>query len=352
MSLRFRKSMKLMPGVRLNFSTNSMGISVGVPGARYTVNTKGRRTITTGIPGTGIYNVETISSGKSSNARRKSQPLQTVETYSAPIKPKWYARKSEKEFFKFLRDIYGKTDNQVDDIKSVITKGEALQGKYPDLQMPLDAVFFTRSVAALEFTELSERLGNAIWKERDKYFSHPLSVKYFPLITVIFSLTRGITSELDYTVQSFGFAWAEALQAADRQNEALEVLQDLAPDQLVGIALADLEISMGNFDGAIETTEDIENEDDATAMMLILRGIEFREKSLNDAALECFKRALSSKKRSEGVLHRALLERSTVYLKLGKKAMARKDLERILVDDPSSVEANEALKSLPLKVEE
>ena len=59
-----------------------------------------------------------------------------------------------------------------------------------------------------------------------------------------------------------------------------------------------------------------------------------------------------AKKRSEGVLHRALLERSTVYLKLGKKAMARKDLERILVDDPSSVEANEALKSLPLKVEE
>ena len=64
------------------------------------------------------------------------------------------------------------------------------------------------------------------------------------------------------------------MQAADRQSEALEVLQDLAPDQLVGIALADLEISMGNFDGAIETTEDIENEDDATAMMLILRGIE------------------------------------------------------------------------------
>jgi hypothetical protein len=63
MSLRFRKSVKLIPGVRLNFNKDSMGVSFGVPGMRYTMNTKGRRTFTTGIPGTGLYNVETLSSG-------------------------------------------------------------------------------------------------------------------------------------------------------------------------------------------------------------------------------------------------------------------------------------------------
>ena len=57
MSLRFRRSMKLMPGVRLNFGKDSIGMSFGVPGARYTINSKGRRTVTAGIPGTGIYDV-------------------------------------------------------------------------------------------------------------------------------------------------------------------------------------------------------------------------------------------------------------------------------------------------------
>ena len=32
MSLRFRKSMKLIPGVRLNFSKETVGLSFGVPG--------------------------------------------------------------------------------------------------------------------------------------------------------------------------------------------------------------------------------------------------------------------------------------------------------------------------------
>jgi hypothetical protein len=55
--------MKLLPGVRLNFSKETVGLSFGVPGARYTMNSKGRRTVSTGIPGTGLYNVETLSSG-------------------------------------------------------------------------------------------------------------------------------------------------------------------------------------------------------------------------------------------------------------------------------------------------
>ncbi|NBX52001.1 DUF4236 domain-containing protein, partial [bacterium] len=33
MSLRFRRSMKLLPGVRLNFNKDSVGMSFGVPGA-------------------------------------------------------------------------------------------------------------------------------------------------------------------------------------------------------------------------------------------------------------------------------------------------------------------------------
>ena len=50
MGLRFRKSKKLLPGVKLNISKNSVGLSVGVKGARVSVNSKGRVTKSVSIP--------------------------------------------------------------------------------------------------------------------------------------------------------------------------------------------------------------------------------------------------------------------------------------------------------------
>jgi hypothetical protein len=43
MSLGFRKSFKLAPGVRLNLSRRSAGVSVGPRGAKLSANTRGRR---------------------------------------------------------------------------------------------------------------------------------------------------------------------------------------------------------------------------------------------------------------------------------------------------------------------
>jgi tetratricopeptide (TPR) repeat protein len=103
---------------------------------------------------------------------------------------------------------------------------------------------------------------------------------------------------------------------------------------------------MKDYDAAIETTEDIENEDDATAMLLILRGIAFREKEMYDGALECFKRALAKKDRSQVMKHRALFERADNYTRMGKKAMAIKDLEKILVDDSDYPAVEEKLAAL------
>ena len=64
MGLRFRKSIKLAPGVRVNLGKKSASVSVGGKGARYTVSSTGRRTSSVGIPGTGLSYVETHTAGK------------------------------------------------------------------------------------------------------------------------------------------------------------------------------------------------------------------------------------------------------------------------------------------------
>lgn len=59
MGLRFRKRLKLLPGLWLNLSRSGVSTSVGVPGA--TVNLrKGRVRTTVGIPGSGLHYVETL----------------------------------------------------------------------------------------------------------------------------------------------------------------------------------------------------------------------------------------------------------------------------------------------------
>lgn len=59
MGLRFRKTISILPGVRLNLGKSTQSISVGVPGFRKTFNTKGQVTTTVGLPGTGLYYVDT-----------------------------------------------------------------------------------------------------------------------------------------------------------------------------------------------------------------------------------------------------------------------------------------------------
>ena len=72
MGLRFRKSVSLFPGVKLNFGTTGMSVSTGVPGFRKTFQTSGRVTTSVGIPGTGLYYVDTKNTKKQSD-RRTSQ---------------------------------------------------------------------------------------------------------------------------------------------------------------------------------------------------------------------------------------------------------------------------------------
>lgn len=75
MGLNFRKSISLLPGVKLNLNKKSAGLSFGVKGARYSINTSGQRRATVGIPGTGISYTKTFGdkkkSAKTDRAKKK-----------------------------------------------------------------------------------------------------------------------------------------------------------------------------------------------------------------------------------------------------------------------------------------
>lgn len=76
MGFRFRKSISLFPGVRLNFGKTGMSVSAGVPGFRKTISTSGRVTTSVGIPGTGLYYVDTKYTD--TKALNKNQLIKTT----------------------------------------------------------------------------------------------------------------------------------------------------------------------------------------------------------------------------------------------------------------------------------
>lgn len=77
MGWRFRKSIKILPGIRLNFNKNSTSVSIGSKSAGITVNSKTGVTARTSIPGTGLSYSEKISSPKkkAAPAKKASAPL-------------------------------------------------------------------------------------------------------------------------------------------------------------------------------------------------------------------------------------------------------------------------------------
>ena len=205
MSLRFRKSMKLLPGVRLNFSKETVVLSFGVPGARYTINSKGRRTVSTGLPGTGIYNVETISSGTRSSSARARASAQETETPIGPPSPGLFAGKAERALNTFLLDVYNA--DKLADATYVIEKAAALRNQYEDLKYPLELISFLHGITDDEWESEAATWGAVLWKNRDLAFSNKHVNKYFKGIKPQVSIATGISTQMHYSKQTLGFIY-------------------------------------------------------------------------------------------------------------------------------------------------
>lgn len=88
MGLRFRKSVKIAPGVRLNIGKKSVGVSAGVKGYRKSINSSGRVTTSIGTPVSGVSYVKTENlkskSKKPASSRVSSTAIAASSSASSP----------------------------------------------------------------------------------------------------------------------------------------------------------------------------------------------------------------------------------------------------------------------------
>jgi hypothetical protein len=73
MGFRFRKSIKIFPGLRLNLSKSGVSASIGTRGATVNVSERGTKA-TVGLPGTGLSYSEQLSKPEQHGSAPAEQP--------------------------------------------------------------------------------------------------------------------------------------------------------------------------------------------------------------------------------------------------------------------------------------
>jgi tetratricopeptide (TPR) repeat protein len=327
MPFRFRKSIKVMPGVRMTVSKSGIGASVGGRGARYSVHSSGRRTASVGIPGTGLGYTKTTSGGAKKSAP-STAPAQEVPP--AP-KPGFFAPKVEKELYKAFTAT---------DLTRIVETGT----RFPEYRPVAYAVARILAVPAGMHDE-ARRLLSMVMQLGSDPGQHPFALKYVRDAVQV-PVAPGVRALMPFGRDAVGLLLAELHQEAGDLDAAIDTVEQLEPTAPAAVSLAELYTQVGRYNEVIELTNGIKNEDDATALLCVYRGVAFREQGFYDASREAFKEALKSKSMDPEIRHLGLSERAYTYLAENKTTMARKDLERILAENASYAGVRERLQEL------
>lgn len=135
MELRFRKSIKICKGMKLNFGKTGASVSFGTRGLHYTVHTSGRRTTSVGIPGTGL-SYTSSSSGKRSKRSRTNVSIKAQKTLQVQQqKEEEYNRNCEmvdnfNELLDMIRSIHEEC-SEIIDWPSLRDKPEPFNRMFP-----------------------------------------------------------------------------------------------------------------------------------------------------------------------------------------------------------------------------
>ncbi len=334
MGFRMRKSFRLAKGVRVNLSKSGIGVSAGIKGARYSVHSSGRRTTSVGIPGTGLGYVSSKGGGRRSSGSRSaaSQPIAMVPP--RPAKPGLFAPKGEKELYKAIKS--GMDIAAIDQVAQL----------YPSHRNQALAL------AAIKRLENDQEPDVAIGQLQEVFgsgydpASDDFSQKYLSFISLSVGIPNHPVASLPFSKALLAISLSGTLLKQDRQQEALELGQYLR-DSIAGqILLAELYDSCGLSDKVLESTDNLDNTDDASMLLITLRGKALAKQGYTDAALEAFKEALRFRSRPDELKKFAWRERAKAYLASGKPSQAKKDLERIMAEDSSYPELDELLEQV------
>ncbi len=322
-----RRSIGIAPGIRLDLSKRGVGASIGVAGLRYSAHSSGRRTVSvrTGIPG--VYYQTSVRGSRSPSSAPRAR---AAAPPPSPKKPGLFAPKGEKELYKAIR---------AQDAQAVKRAGDA----HADFRLAAYSIAGLLMLAD-DGTKAKRLLEDSFATGKDPAEDKFVSTYLYTRVEL--AIAEGVTAELPIGRDAVGLALAELKQGDGDLQGAIDVVEQLEPTTYSAVSLAELYALADRWDDVVELTEGATNEDDASALLCVFRGRAFREQGFHEAAYQALKEALRARSRAAPIRHLALMERAQNFIAQGKKAQARKDLERVLAEDSDYEGVRERLAEL------
>lgn len=280
--MRFRKSIKIAKGVRLNVSKSGLGVSAGVRGARIGVNSRGAYT-STSIPGTGLYSVNYVGNKK----RKTSTPTRPSSSTFSIIPPLSVG---------FMDMLKGTPKHQ-----SVQKTRKAKE------------LFLKR-----EFAHAEEILKEALEDFPENY-------------QATFLMGGSLHNQGKYN---------EAIPHLEIINTKFPDYED------VYITLANSYFSTGNFDKTVEVIQRFPNGWENHIKAIQLLGLAFANLKKYPLAIDVFKKAPLQKRNLDDDLLETHYNLAEVYEVSGDKKNALKHFSKVYAYDMNYKEVNEKVSNL------
>jgi len=330
MGLHFFRRVRIAPGITLNLSKSGGSLSFGGRGARFTIGPRGRRT-TVGIPGTGIYYTTTASSGASrrSGGRRRSSAPPPETRLTLGFFQRLLTPPEERRFVDGLRAVVqGDDDAALQELRQA--------GHIPDAA-------FLAGMLALKRAHYDEA-ARLLKKAADAEDLGRFCAKYGIDAAVYLPVTDEISARVSPSRTGALLGLVEAYQRLERRQDAVDCLLELRErhpeDVVVKLSLAELLMDTDDSDAeycreVVRMTADIENDSPLHAALMLYKARALRGLGMNEAAAEVLTAALRRRKDRPQDLMRALrYERALVYDALGRRARARRELEKLYAEAP------------------
>lgn len=328
MAYRYRKSIRIAKGVKVNLTKTGVGMTVGGRGAHYSVHSSGRHTASVGIPGTGLSYVSSHKTSTKTAAHPIAQSTTTTQATHIPS-PGLFASKGEKL-------IHAAIKNNLD--VSLLDQAETIP-QFTHTTQLFKALGLAVNEDKTQTIEILQNLHDAEYHpETDK-----IVCKYANASRLTLSSLPGINLYLTLSFNDLAIFLAELYRQQKKYKEASVLLHSVPDGFNRSVFVCRLCDSAEKYEPILAITNNLVNDSEQSMLLLIYRGVALGKTGHFDASLATFKEALRFPSRSLSLKIAGWRERGRVYLEAGKKSQARKDFEKVYAEDAEYPDIKELL---------
>jgi len=337
MSFRFWRRVRLAPGLTLNLSKSTASLSIGPPGAKYTISPRGNRA-TAGLPGTGLFYTVHDRGRGTSGSRAPAPNVPQRDKLDLGFFRRLITPADERGFVDGLKALH---EGQDDAALEALEQPDAA----PDALWAAGMIRLRRE----EFAKAQAHFEAVLGTHRQL---GELFAKYDVAAQASLAITEDVVAHIAPCERGTRLALVEIAQRAGEHcaaHQHLRALLSEANDDAV-VLLSFVELALDTpedtdlLQDVVGRTVEVDNITPVDTAILLYRGKALAALGLPAAAIDVFTLANRRRKdRSPELLQQVRYERAMLYEQVGKRARARREFEKLYAADPRFADLAERL---------